>query len=254
MTQWIQKDELIQKFGLKYNANKSFLFTRGQYIYYFFIRPYGMKLFSIITAICSILIVIAEFSRFIHQDLNVLRSLIIDETNYFLSFALTFPRLLYTCLWTYYGLFRFKLLSIYKMQFESTDEISLIYSATMLARLVYPLSYNFLFVLDLRDTNFEEIMTILNDFDLLSQVVDKYVFPVLIVAVCICTMFGVVSRVLNWIGLSRYNFDRHDTELRIEEGRIIVNEKRKFDLNLIKEQHQNEVTKLLDNVISSLFI
>ena len=248
MIQWIQKDKLIQRLNIEYNEEitNSWL-SRTGYYYYFYIRPVLMKLFAVLTGLCSLIIIFTEFTHFIHSDFNIFRNLIIDEENYFISFLVTFPRLLYSCLWTYYGLFRFNIFGVYRMQYNSSDAISLIYSATMLARLIYPLSYNFLYILNLRDTNFEEIMQILNSFTLLSGVIEKYVFPVMIVVVWLWTLFRVVAWVLSLVGLSRYEFDRQETELRIEEGKLIINDEKNSTFCKLKECHENEKSQSLLN-------
>ena len=96
---------------------------------------FGLKACAFTLAFCSILIIIGEVLITFNKSLTFMRSVPCGVT----------VMLLYMSLTTYYGLFKLRVASFYRLDSSGhTDSCSLLYSARLLTGLAPPLCFNFL--------------------------------------------------------------------------------------------------------------
>ena len=169
----------------------------------------------------------AEFTNFIRIEQSVFHWIFEKDLGYFATYALVILPLFYMLLCTYYGLFSIKIASWYELYKGHSDPVSMIWSGTLFARMIYPMSYNFITILKVKNTNYSEVLTILEDFSILGEGVNNYLFPIILIVFFAMNLFSVWSFLFNLCGLSQYAFDELETESRIKEGRITVSQRKK---------------------------
>lgn len=103
----------------------------------------------------------------------------------------------------------------------------MIWSGTIFARLIYPMSYNFITIMKVKNTNYAVVLGILNDFTILGEGMNRYFFPAVLLLFFLMNLLNLWTRLLNACGLSQYSFDTLETDSRVKEGRITVDQRRK---------------------------
>lgn len=101
------------------------------------------------------------------------------------------------------------------------------WSGTIFARLIYPMSYNFITIMKVRNTNYAAVLGILEDFTVLGEGMNQYFFPIVLILFFLMNLFNIWTRLFNKCGLSQYSFDELETDVRVNEGRITVDQRRK---------------------------
>lgn len=175
----------------------------------------------------SLALLYAEFSNFMKIDFSLFNWIFESNFGYFVTFVLMFFPLTYMLVCTYYGLFSVKLASWYELYKGHSDPVSMIWSATILARLIYPMSYNFITIMKVRNTNYSQVLTIFEDFRVLGDGMNRYFFPIVLIVFFLMNLFNLWSRLFNACGLSQYSFDQWETNVRVKEGRLTVDQRRK---------------------------
>lgn len=108
-----------------------------------------------------------------------------------------FMPLSYMLACTYYGLFSVKLTSWYELFKGHSDPVSMIWSGTIFARLIYPMSYNFITIMKVKNTNYSNVLGILDDFTILGDGMNRYFFPVVLLLFFLMNLFNLWSRLFN---------------------------------------------------------
>ena len=89
------------------------------------------------------------------------------------------------------------------------------------------MSYNFISILKLGNTNYGEVLGILEDFTVFGEGMNKYFFPIVLLIFFTMNLFNLWVRLFNIWGISQYAFDESETEARITEGKLTLAQHRK---------------------------
>jgi len=198
-----------------------------KYFYYIHAHPILLKVFCVICAIFSVVLLYTELTNFIKIDISTFSWIVNGHFNFTATFILLFVPLSYMLACTYFGFFSVKLASWYELYKNHSDPVSMIWSGTMLARMIYPMSYNFITLVRAKNTAYSEVLTILEDFTILGRGMNQYFFPVVLVLFFLMNLFNIWSKLFNCLGLNQFSFDKLEAESRIQEGRISVDQRRK---------------------------
>mmetsp|Transcript_20431 Transcript_20431/g.20157 ORF Transcript_20431/g.20157 Transcript_20431/m.20157 type:complete len:282 (+) Transcript_20431:1039-1884(+) len=188
-------------------------------------------------AIFSIVLLYTELTNFIKIDISTFSWIVNGNFNFATTFILLFIPLSYMLACIYFGFFSVKLASWYELYKNHSDPVSMIWSGTMLARMIYPMSYNFITLVRAKNTAYSVVLTILDDFTILGRWMNLYFFPVVLVLFFVMNVFDIWSKLFNCLGLNQFSFDKLETESRIQEGKISVDQRRKelFEIGEIDE-------------------
>lgn len=107
----------------------------------------------------------------------------------------------------YFSMFRMKISGWYGLYSDHhTDTASLLWCASVLARLTAPLCYHFIRLIDVRRTSFE---TFYGDMDVVPVVGNSLnqVFPCFIAVLCMLNLLNVFPKFLECLGLGGVEFD-----------------------------------------------
>lgn len=163
-----------------YNRNIKGL-KKLTYHYYIHYHPIALKVLSVITAVLTLGVLYAEFTNFINIKESVFHWIFKNDLGYFVTYLFVIVPLFYMLLCTYYGLFSVKIASWYELYRGHSDPVSMIWSGTIFARLIYPMSYNFITILKVGNTNYSKVLGILKDFSILGEDMNKYFFPAVLI-------------------------------------------------------------------------
>ena len=202
-------------------------FQRVKFMYYIYIHPIALIFLALLTAIFSFALLYAELTNFTKIDISIFSWVVKGNLSFVQMFLLLSLPLGYMLACTYFGFFSVKLASWYELYKGHSDPVSMIWSGTILARLIYPMSYNFITIMKAPNTSYSQVLTILDDFTILGDGMNRYFFPVVLVLFFLLNLFNLWSRMFNALGLSQFSFDDFETESRIKEGRITVDQRRK---------------------------
>ena len=157
--------------------------------------------------------------------------------------------LLYIVFSTGTSLFELKLQGKYGLYKNNhTQPSSLIYCSYFMARLIPVLSYNFLLLLDVKNTEFLKVMNVLNIIPYFGDNYSKY-FPLFIAVFCSLNIFNVYNKLMKSIGLSQFTFAEVLDPTKKSQGKAIIAKAR-----IIRERiaRQDSYTKIKDKTFSLL--
>lgn len=146
----------------------------------------------------------------------------------------------YICASANYGMFSFKISSIYALHsHQQTEPSHLLYSSLLLTRLAYAVAYNFLELADIKDCAYFEVMGPLTSVNFLGESFNRWVFPTVLITMILLTVTNCWSRILNCLGFSQYDFDEDWTEMQTIQGKSVIDKYRKEQ----KEIHSGRIAK-----------
>ena len=90
-----------------------------------------------------------------------------------------------------------------------------------MARLIPALSYNFILLIKVKDTQFSKVM---NVRDLVPYIGAQFLefFPLLLIFFCVLNVFDVHTRIVNGVGLSQLAFSETLDLTRLDEGKSLI--------------------------------
>lgn len=113
------------------------------------------------------------------------------------------------CLLTFYivyivthTIFRIKLYRVFSLHKKHSSSSSLIFTAINLARICYPLCYNYLQITHIKNVAF---LTFFGDRNFDTKYV--FVFPIIMIVFAIFNLFDIYDTVMGYLGLGSYAFD-----------------------------------------------
>jgi len=134
-------------------------------------------------------------------SLSLLALLFKECHGFWLTQACCIVPLSYMVCTAYWSVFRFKITGWYGLYPDhNTDTSSLLWCASILARLAAPLCYHFLFLIRVERTAFQEMMGQMNVVPVLGGSFNE-VFPVLVGFICLCNLLNVYLPLLQICGL-----------------------------------------------------
>ncbi|CAK9004283.1 unnamed protein product [Durusdinium trenchii] len=138
--------------------------------------------------------------------------------------------LAYMAYTAYFSIFRLKISGWYGLYGNhSTDTGSLLWCASILARLAAPLCYHFLLLIRVNGTTFQAFMGQMNMVPVLGASFNQ-VFPCLIALLCCCNVFNVYSRFLQFftLGVMEFEFgEGGDGDDPLSDGKQLVDQERR---------------------------
>jgi len=171
----------------------------------------------------SAIIFVAEILNFVQSDSFDLSSYIKPGSGGFTKsqFLCMIP-LFYIWMCVYTALFNMKIGGRYGLyNHHHTDAASLIFAALNFSRVSSPMVFNFLQMLKLKGTAFNQVM----GSSKLAISFTRY-FPLLLILLIFCNIFDVYGRILSKFGLSRFGFNESENNEKVEEGKTLLNKVR----------------------------
>jgi LMBR1-like membrane protein len=133
----------------------------------------------------------------------------------------------------FFSLFRLRLFDYYRiLPHHQTDSKSLLFSAAWLCRLILPLTYNFLVLIDAKQgTAFDNL------FGSMGTVAEQFsvYFPIAVVLLVALSYFDAIGRILSLFGVRQFQFRRDFHDEHIDSGREILDAERARRLRALRQ-------------------
>ncbi|EGG17875.1 hypothetical protein DFA_08876 [Cavenderia fasciculata] len=215
-----------------------------EWTWYNYLEVPMMWILAIWFVIMSVVIIWSEISVSITStDVSILSNIVkhSDVNNIGIQFILFFP-LGYEALTTYSTLFKIRIFNYYRLiPHQHSDSNSIIFSAAYLCRLAAPLCYNFTTFIHYK-TTFTAVMGNMDYTPFLGKYFYVY-FPMIIIIVCLATLFNVFSRIMNCLNMQRFKFDSEFSHENIDEGKVLIESERRKRNNSRKVAEIEQQTK-----------
>jgi len=191
-----------------------------EYYWKVYLQEMCYKGLAILCALLSILTMWSELTfwtvKINGPDMSIFSLLLdLNSKNVLAQLVICAP-LIYMAFCSFYSLFKLKIFNLFRIKkYQQTDDRSLLFSAAWLARLIPPLSYNFLSIVHRYDgTAFSLVM---GSMDIAMQWFN-FVMSLCIIFLCVVTYLNVYERLLALLRIKRFHFkdDFHDEQ--IDEG------------------------------------
>ncbi|ODV80568.1 uncharacterized protein CANTADRAFT_61307 [Suhomyces tanzawaensis NRRL Y-17324] len=235
------------------NNYRVLLLPKLNFIYYYYMRPIGSRIASVILFIGSFIIIESEFFHSTKLSLmNVIVFTMGIHKYKILQLIISSVSFSYMLFASLNSLTHLKIFNMYHLVPFQSDPVSASFYTTYIARLTIPLSYNFITLFISRDSIFEEwygqSIHLTGLFNLLNNWLPRFVLiPVVL------TTFNVYDRVKKRLGLtsdfygSWASFDDDDQEEDVEnlqnkrKDLVIVEAKRIINREMTKRQQTGRV-------------
>lgn len=197
-----------------------------EYLWQVYLFTSILRIFAVFFAILSILIVWCEITLTSSKDLSPFYHMIerIPITG-FAKQIFCLVVIFYMALCAYTTLFKIKIFNFYRLvPHQMSDGGSIMFSANYLCRLAAPLSYNFLSLINLRDTNFDAVMGSMATGGLGKDF--NVGFPILVAVLCLFALFNVYSKIGSICCIKALRYRPDDDEALIGAGETILAEAR----------------------------
>ena len=215
----------LENSDLKYKGRNTWFLGKAIWLYYAYVQQYFYFVLGILFALFSFVLVLGQMSIFWHtgngnNKENLVKSFFFGTGVLSTNIAILLP-LAYISACTFYGLFKIKILGLYSLNAnQQTDAFSLVFSATIITRLIPVMCYNFLQLVDLSGTVFEGFMGTFTTINIWSSV--SMFIPYLLMVLIFFNIFNVWRWALKVTGLQKYMFIESITDEKAAEGRKIV--------------------------------
>lgn len=175
----------------------------------------------ILTVIISLIIFWAELSTFITvlAPINLLKIVQWDSpASYVINCLLTF----YIVYIVSHTVFRIKLYRIFALHKKHSTASSLAFTSINLARVSFPLCYNYFQITEITKSTFLEFFGKMN-------IPSKYafIFPILMILFAVFNVLDIYDKIMGYLGLGSYAFDEEEALEKKEEGQKILVERLK---------------------------
>lgn len=172
------------------------------------LRPRACRIFGGLCGCLSGIIVLGQLTMFSESwSLSILALLFHRNHGFGLTQVLCILPLTYMVCTAYWSVFRLKITGWYGLYSNhNTDTGSLLWCASLLARLAAPLSYHFLLLVRVKGTAFQVMMGQMNVVPVLGRSFNE-IFPCLVGFLCLCNLLNVYSRCVQFCGLDSLEFE-----------------------------------------------
>uniref|UniRef100_A0A7S4T5L1 Uncharacterized protein n=1 Tax=Alexandrium monilatum TaxID=311494 RepID=A0A7S4T5L1_9DINO len=166
------------------------------------IRTRVLKALSYASGLLSVIIVLGQLTMFAESwSLSLLAVPFREDHGPWLTQLLCVAPLGYMTYTAYFSVFRMKIAGWYGLYGNhNTDSGSLLWCASLLARLAGPLCYHFLLLIRVRGTTFQSFMGRMNVVPVLGESVNE-IFPCFVAVLCGLNLLNVYSRILPYLSL-----------------------------------------------------
>lgn len=197
-----------------------------EWVWYTRMRPVLYRICALISAVCSLFVVLGEITLFISTPVGVFPLMFEKDHGNFGTQVICSIPLLYILASAYYSLFSLRMPGFYGIYGQNqTDPSNLLWCAAFLCKLTSPLSFNFLLFIKVSGTAFSQVMGIIDFVPVLGESFSEY-FPLILLVFCALNLFQIYSRLLNWLGISRFRFSTSFKDDKIQEGKILLQKAR----------------------------
>ncbi|KAL7747871.1 hypothetical protein RI367_006806 [Sorochytrium milnesiophthora] len=203
---------------------------RIAWVWHVLVRSQLLRLLSIVCALLSLAVVWSEVVLNVSNPVLSLFGIVLNSESIGYG-AIELASLLtitYMCICTYTSLLKIKVFSLYQLVPDHhTDPNSLLFFAAYLARLTFPLCYNYLNLAREEGAMFSQVMGRVNLVPLLGERFNDWL-PVTLGVLCFFTVFNVHRRLLRLCNLNTSFFVSNDEEddVDIEDGRLLIQQAR----------------------------
>lgn len=175
------------------------------------LRSLRFRVFRLVSCCCGMLsaiIILGETTIFIETwSMSLLSLLFRSDHGPWLTQVFCVVPLSYMAYTAYFSIFRLKIAGWYGIYGNgNTDAGSLVWCASLLARLSAPLCYHFLLLIRLPGTTFQAYMGKMNVVPVLGDSVNK-VFPCVIAVLCLMNVMNVYERIMRCLTWGVVGFD-----------------------------------------------
>ncbi|XP_035999688.1 G-protein coupled receptor-associated protein LMBRD2B isoform X1 [Fundulus heteroclitus] len=196
------------------------------------------RLLAVLLSLLSVAVVWSECTFFSTRPVLSLFAIFIQkaEQNVFIEMV-CFVSILFMCVCVYSTVFRIRVFNYYHLiPHHQTDAYSLQFSGMLFCRLTPPLCLNFLGLIHM-DSAFshqDKIQTsytsIMGSMRLLPVISDGFYiyYPMLVLLLCIATIYKLGSRCLNLLGFYQYITDDDWTSDLVDEGKELIRRERRM--------------------------
>jgi hypothetical protein len=146
-----------------------------QYTWYIQLRPIVLKVLAIVFTVCALIVIFAELTFYFNPNQNYLADIFENYAlnpnakSYFMANLVCLIPLGYICAAANFGMFNFKLFSLYQLHnHQQTEPSHLLWSALLLTRLSYGVAYNFLELVNIKTCAFFDVMGPISQVDFLG--------------------------------------------------------------------------------------
>jgi len=229
---------------------------RMEFYWKIVIVPKLLQFFGIFLAFLSLTLVWSEVTFFRSSPTLSLCAIFIanifaEAHQYFLMQLTCVLVLVFMCVTVYWTVFRVRFFNYYYLSpHHHTDEYTLLFSGMLLCRLTPSICLNFLGLThmdssvsaqsDMLPCSFTVVM---GHWEIVSFISDGFniYFPLVLLVLCLCTLFNVGSHILSFIGFQQFMGDGELTSELIDEGQqLIKREHRRIDRENRGEQRRRE--------------
>mmetsp|Transcript_20771 Transcript_20771/g.45709 ORF Transcript_20771/g.45709 Transcript_20771/m.45709 type:complete len:618 (+) Transcript_20771:22-1875(+) len=197
------------------------------------LRPYALRAASACCGILSVVIVLGQLTMFSSQwTLSLLSLFFRRDSGFGTTQVLCMVPLSYMVCTAFWSIFRLKVAGWYGLYANhNTDTGSVLWCASLLARLAAPLCYHFLLLIRVKGTAFQSMMGQMNVVPVLGQQFNE-IFPIFVGVLCVCNLLNVYSRLVKLFGLDSLEFEwapsaAASTEELVAEGRHLIERERR---------------------------
>jgi len=218
------------------------------------LRPRVLRVLAGICAVLSACIVLGQLTMFSNSwSFSLLSLLFQKEHGFGLTQLYCILPLSYMVCTAYWSVFRLKIAGWYGLYpNHNTDTASLLWCASILARLAAPLCYHFLLLIRVKGTAFQAMMGQMNVVPVLGKSFND-VFPCLVGFLCVCNLLNVYSRLVQLCGLDALEFEWGATsgggdmgDLLAEGRRLVERERRRLsEDSLLQLQSRSSSEQLI---------
>ena len=197
-----------------------------EWVWYTRMRPILYRICAVISAVLSLFVVLGEITLFISTPVGVFPLMFEKDHGNFGTQVLCCIPLMYILAAAYYSLFSLRMPGFYGIYGQNqTDPSNLLWCAAFLCKLTSPLSFNFLLFIKVKGTAFSQVMGIIDFVPVFGDNFSKF-FPLILLLFCALNLFQIYSRLLNWLGISRFRFSNSFKDDKIQEGKILLQKAR----------------------------
>ena len=182
------------------------------------LRPWANRGVAVACAVMSCVIIVGEGTLSMRLPFGLYQLYQSNHGDIQTQLLVCIP-LLYIVFCVYFALFSLRLSGFYGIYSKNqTDPLNMLWCAQFLCQLIAPLCYNFLSLIDVKNTDFSHIMDVIDAIPVLGTLFCKY-FPLTLVVFAGMNLLQVYTRLLNLVGLERFRFSERYEDDRVEEGK-----------------------------------
>lgn len=172
------------------------------------------------------MIVFGETTLYLDYKINPLALMLENQYGPLTQQILCMIPLVYLVFSNYIPLFQIKFQGAYGLYKNNhTHPSSLTFSAYFMARLITVVTFNFLQLINVNNTQFDKAMNIFESTPYMAKQYFKY-FPIVLVLLCVLNAFNVYNKIVYAIGLKQFMYSDILDPMRKSEGKAMLAKER----------------------------